>query len=119
LDHEFVEFAVTVPERLKLHGFTTKYLLRKAFSGVVPDEVLWRPKEGFSVPLARWTRLDLKPLVLDLLLSPSPSILKVFRHDYIHEMVRQHLDGKANRERKVWNLLCLEAWCSAYGVELA
>jgi len=63
LDRRVVELAASLPMRLKLRGFTTKYVLKRALSGVLPREVLERRKKGFGVPLARWFRAELAPLL--------------------------------------------------------
>ena len=56
LDHKLVEFAAGLPSRMKLRGLTTKYILRKAMAGVLPDEILRRRKMGFPVPIGAWLR---------------------------------------------------------------
>src|SRR6202035_1514023 len=56
LDHKLVEFTSRLPERLKLRGWTTKYVLRKAMKGVLPEAILSRPKMGFPVPIGKWFR---------------------------------------------------------------
>src|SRR5215203_3276920 len=56
LDHKLVEFTCSLPERLKLHGRTTKYILRESMKGVLPEAILWRPKMGFPVPVGTWFR---------------------------------------------------------------
>ena len=118
LDHRLVEFLSSIPEDLKVRRFTTKYILKKAFSDVIPKEILSRPKEGFGVPLAGWLRNDLRELTEDLLMTRSASVTAVIRREYIDNIVHEHMDGRANHAAKIWTLLCLEAWCSAFKTRL-
>src|SRR5213079_1038274 len=67
LDHRLVEFAATIPAHIRLRGGTTKYLLKRAMRGILPDAVIDRPKHGFAVPLARWLRGDLATFSRDVL----------------------------------------------------
>ena len=69
LDHEFMEFAARIPAELKLKGRTTKYILKEALKGILPDEILFREKMGFGVPIDRWFRNELKEMAYDTLLS--------------------------------------------------
>src|SRR5262249_4303031 len=66
LDHRVVELATTLPMRLKLRRLTTKYALKRALAGVLPDDILERPKKGFGVPLGRWFRRELAPMLRDM-----------------------------------------------------
>src|SRR5690554_7299696 len=71
LDYRVVEFAANIPSRLKLHGKDKKHILKKAFSGMLPRDVLYRKKMGFSVPLADWLRCELREMAELLLLAPD------------------------------------------------
>ena len=71
LDHRLVEFAATIPPALRYRNGTTKYLFKQALRGVLPDEIIDRPKQGFAVPLARWFRGPLSGFARDVLLSAS------------------------------------------------
>ena len=70
LDHELVEFVMGLPSRLKLNGFTSKYILKRAMENILPDEVIQRKKKGFGVPIAKWVKGPLRQLFGDLL-SPD------------------------------------------------
>ena len=69
LDHHIVEFAATIPARLRLRDGTTKYLFKQAMRGILPDEIIDRPKHGFAVPTGTWFRGELSDFARDLLLS--------------------------------------------------
>ena len=73
LDHKFVEFVATIPSKYKLNGHQKKYILIRALKGIVPDTILHRRKQGFSIPLANWLRGPLRDLVRSYL---SASALK-------------------------------------------
>ena len=69
VDHVLIEFAATVPSDLKMRGFRGKWLLRKALRDLLPHNILYRQKQGFGIPHARWLRGELRPLLHDTLLS--------------------------------------------------
>ena len=62
MDHKFVEFVATIPSKYKLNGYQKKYVLIEALKGIVPDQILRRRKQGFSIPLANWLRGPLREL---------------------------------------------------------
>ena len=78
LDHDFMEFAASLPAGLKLRGNTTKYILKRAVRQLSPAEIIDRPKKGFSVPLEKWFRQDLRELTGDLLLT-APGAARLFQ----------------------------------------
>src|ERR1700692_3016733 len=71
LDHKMVEFAATVPADMRLRGVTTKYIFKQAMRGILPDEIIDRPKRGFAIPLGQWFRGQLEGFASDLLLSQA------------------------------------------------
>src|SRR5262249_5118831 len=90
LDHRLAEIAATVPAHLRLRGGTTKYLLRRAMRGILPDAIIDRPKQGFAVPLASWFRGDLSEFARDLLLSDTCRRRGFFNVPYLETLFRQH-----------------------------
>jgi asparagine synthase (glutamine-hydrolysing) len=110
LDHRLIEFAATIPSNLKVRGLSKKYILKKAFAGLLPEKITKRPKEGFSIPLASWLRNELSELSHELLLNPSSHIASIVKSDEIERMLNEHARGDANHHTQLWNLLCLEAW---------
>ncbi|MGH3119392.1 MAG: asparagine synthase (glutamine-hydrolyzing), partial [Gaiellales bacterium] len=87
LDHEFMELCASLPSSLKLRGNTTKYLLKKALRGILPDLVLDRPKMGFGVPIDRWFRGELKSYVADLLLGQQASSRGYFNRTVVERLI--------------------------------
>jgi asparagine synthase (glutamine-hydrolysing) len=110
LDNEVVDFMARVPSNLKLHGLTSKHLLREAFRGVVPDPILRRRKAAFSAPIRTWLRKDLREMVDDLL---SPEVVArrgYFRYPAVRRMIDDDRAGKQDNSLRIWALLTLEIW---------
>lgn len=110
LDHEFMEFAASLPASLKLRGGTTKYVLKEAARRLLPAEIIDRPKKGFGVPLESWFRHDLKELTSDLLLDGRLAQRGYFQRGEVERLVREHQAGTARWHNELWTLVMLEAW---------
>ncbi|MGW0884073.1 asparagine synthase (glutamine-hydrolyzing) [Streptomyces sp. NPDC002671] len=109
LDHHVMEWAARLPAELKVRGGTTKYLLKKALEDWLPHEVLYRPKQGFGVPLAHWLRTDLKDVAWDVLTDRTAVDRGFFRPDAVRTMLVEHEAG-ANHARRIWALMQFELW---------
>jgi asparagine synthase (glutamine-hydrolysing) len=114
LDHTFVEFACSVPARLKVKRWTTKYLLKRALAGRVPEAILRRRKQGFGVPIGRWLRGPLRPLLEDILHRDRLRRVGLFSPDEVGRLVHEHVTGVQNHQRSLWTLLTFELWREAY-----
>ena len=110
LDHKLVEFAARVPARLRMRNGATKYLLKQAMRGVLPDEIIDRKKQGFAVPLAHWFRGELSGFARDLLFSDRCRARGLFNTGYIERTLRLHEQGR-DIDLQLWTLLSLELWC--------
>ena len=110
LDHKLVEFAATLPDRLKLRGFTTKRILREAIRGLLPEEILTRKKMGFPVPFAQWTRDRWQPVVRDVLLDRRTRERGLINAAAVEQMLDAHRDGTVNGGDAIWALVNLELW---------
>jgi len=110
LDHEFMEFAATIPSDLKVRGRETKIILKRALQGILPDEILHRPKMGFGVPIDHWLRHELKDLTYDTLLSPRALGRGYFRPEAVQRLLDEHMRGTASWHYLLWTLLMLELW---------
>jgi len=113
LDHKLVEFAATIPPEMNLHNGTTKYVLKQAMRGILPDAIIDRPKHGFAVPLGYWFRGKLGAYVRDLLLGESASRRGFFNGPYIEELVAQHERGR-NLDLQLWTLISFELWARVF-----
>jgi asparagine synthase (glutamine-hydrolysing) len=114
LDYRLVEFAMMLPSSLKLRGFKSKYIFKKALNGLLPGEILHRKKEGFSSPLKNWIKNELKPMMLDLLSSEVVKKRGYFRAQYIENLISEHLADKENHAHKLWPLMVFELWHQQY-----
>jgi len=110
LDHHLMEFAAQLPLRYKLRRGIGKVLLRSALRGVVPDEILDRPKMGFGVPLPRWFREELRNLPAEILLDRDARVHTYVTREAIAQMITEHHDGCADHSNRLWTLLQLELW---------
>jgi asparagine synthase (glutamine-hydrolysing) len=110
LDHKLIEFAASLPESLKLRGTTTKYILKKVAAKLVPREVIYRPKMGFSVPLGHWFRGDLTGFIREILLSEKSQKRGLFKPEAVVRMVETHISGERDYATQLWALLMLELW---------
>lgn len=117
LDYRIVEFAARVPPRLKLRRFTqTKHLLKAALDGRIPASALYRKKQGFNVPKARWIRGGLKPYVLDTLSASRVQGLGVLEPAVVARILDDHFDRRADNSHQIWSLLVLMSWFEQFGV---
>ena len=113
LDHKLVEFAATVPAHLRIRNGTTKYLMKRAMRGILPDGIIDRPKQGFAVPLAKWFRGELSDFTRDLLLSARCRHRGYFKPAYIEQLLRQHDQGR-DLSLQLWTILSFELWCRRF-----
>ena len=114
LDPRVAEFAASLPPSYKLHGYTSKYILKKAAKGLVPPFVWRRGKKGFGVPFAKWLKSELRPLAHDLL---SPERLRrtgLFNPEYVARLQDEHERGIANHRKLLWTLLSFELWRESF-----
>ena len=110
LDHTLVEFLTRLPVGLKLRGLTTKYILKRAMRSRLPREVTDRPKKGFGMPVAKWVKGELRPLVRETF---SPARLRrrgLFNPDYVSRLLDEHEGGRAYHRKLIWTLLMFELW---------
>jgi asparagine synthase (glutamine-hydrolysing) len=110
MDHALVEWLATLPSSLKVNGQEGKYILKKAYEPRLPADVLYRPKMGFSVPLAKWLRGPLAQRTRDAVLGPRMAQSGYFNPDTLATMVRQHQSGERDFSAPLWTLLMFEAF---------
>ena len=110
MDHELVEWLATLPSGLKLRGQEGKFMLKKALEPMLPNDVLYRPKMGFAVPLARWFRGPLKQRVRDAVLGERLASTGWFNRPCLEHLVEAHQDGSRDYSAPLWSLLMFEAF---------
>jgi asparagine synthase (glutamine-hydrolysing) len=110
LDHALMEFAAALPVRFKRRGQDGKLVLKSAMEGLVPGEILRRPKMGFGVPLSHWFRDELRHLPEEVLGDPSARIRRWIRPEVVRSMIAEHHARRADHSLRLWVLLQLEHW---------
>lgn len=110
MDHELIEWLGTLPSALKIQGQEGKYLFKKALEPKLPADVLYRPKMGFSVPLARWFRGPLKERVRQAVLGDRLADTGWFNQDYLRHLVDAHQSGRSDYSAPLWTLLMFEGF---------
>ncbi|HET9976869.1 MAG TPA: XrtA/PEP-CTERM system amidotransferase [Burkholderiaceae bacterium] len=110
MDHELVEWLATLPSSLKLRGSEGKWLLKKAMEPALPNDVLYRPKMGFSVPLARWFRGPLRQRVRDAVLGERMADTGWFDRRTLTHLVDAHQAGTRDYSSPLWTLLMFDAF---------
>jgi asparagine synthase (glutamine-hydrolysing) len=110
LDHKLIEFMATVPAKFKVRGLTSKYILRKSLSGVLPRNILSRGKQGFGVPVGSWFRNELKDFAYETILRQDGISRDYFKAEAVRGLLDQHSKGVRDWGNQIWALLCLEVW---------
>ncbi len=110
LDHRLVELSFQIPPSLKLHGMSEKYIFRKAMSGLVPEGVLSRKKQRFYVPIDKWIKSDIKPLMQDFLSEKEIRKQGFFSYSYVEKAFRNYKSSPLFYGRQLWSLLTFQLW---------
>jgi asparagine synthase (glutamine-hydrolysing) len=110
LDHEVVDFAARLPIEWKMRGRHGKQILVDTFADLLPKRIQTRAKMGFGVPLDHWFRNELRPLIEDVLLSPSSLNRGLFQPAQVRKLVDEHVRGMWDHSYRLWSLLVLELW---------
>jgi asparagine synthase (glutamine-hydrolysing) len=109
LDHQLMEFAASIPANLKVRGREKKWIFRQALRQWLPDDILDRPKQGFSVPIGKWFRGDLREMAQDVLLDSGTQGRGYFRPDEVRAMLDRHTHADAET-KPLWALFIFELW---------
>ncbi len=110
LDHRLVELGARIPSRLRIKGWTTKHVLKKGLEPLLPREIVHRGKMGFPTPLARMFAGPMRAYVADVLGSPRHLARGYFRPEVVRSLLAEHLSGRRDHHRVLWQLLVLEEW---------
>src|SRR6185295_20218213 len=100
LDHRLMEFAASLPEKLKLRRLTTKYLLKRVLKQLVPSENLTRKKMGFGVPIGYWFRGVMQPFLRATLLSDKALSRGLFKPECVRQVIDEHVEGKLDHSHR-------------------
>ena len=112
LDHYLVELAFSIPQELKLKNGITKYILKKAVEGIIPNEIIYRKKKGFGAPVSQWLKENekVKETLLKIIFNSKIKKLNIFDYNYVDELIKDHLKGRHDNSFKIWNLVTLSLW---------
>ncbi|TIH15314.1 asparagine synthase (glutamine-hydrolyzing) [Marinifilum sp. JC120] len=110
LDHELFEYMASLPPRLKLKGGESKYLLKKLAERYLPKDILYRRKQGFSMPVAKWTSGDSAGFTLEAISQATPFLKQFFDMDALNRRIDEHVSGRKKHKNFVWNILNLSLW---------
>ncbi|MDD2801846.1 MAG: asparagine synthase-related protein, partial [Methylococcales bacterium] len=116
LDHKLVEWMATLQPDMKLKGREGKYIFKKALENYLPNDILYRPKMGFSVPLNAWFKGPLKDKVRNALLGETMKQSGLFNQAFLEQMVNQHQNGLRDHSAAIWSLLMFEAFLRNEGL---
>lgn len=114
LDHEVVEFAASLPDRMKLHGNRDKYLLREIMENVLPGDIIKRKKMGFPVPISKWFSGAIYEKAREILLDDNTLSRGYFNPTYVNKILTRHKNGTEDLGRRIFSLLVLELWHRNY-----
>jgi len=118
LDTRIVDFACSLPDRFKLRGSASKYVLRQLMRGKLPKSTLQKPKVGFDIPIHDWFRGVLKPLLLDTVSERAVADSNLFDWRGIDRLLQAHMERRANWGYHLWGLMILLMWMKRWRIEL-
>jgi len=114
LDKDLVEFACRLPTNLKLRGLTTKFLLKRAAEGFLPKPIIYRHKQGFGIPLAKWLNAELKSFMLDHLSEERIRRQGLFDYAAVKRLIDEQLSMTKDNREPLWTLLVFQSWYDRY-----
>jgi asparagine synthase (glutamine-hydrolysing) len=114
LDHELAAFVSSLPDRFRVRGLQSKWVLREAGKQLIPERILARPKVGFRVPVNEWFRGEMREYLLDHLQSGSSITRAYYDPRVLDHVLAEHLNGRQNHEKPLWAMLNLEIWHRQY-----
>jgi asparagine synthase (glutamine-hydrolysing) len=117
LDHRIIEFAASLPQEMKVHGSTLKFLLKELMRDKLPAEVLTRRKEGLDIPAHEWLRTVLRPLLLDTVNRQAIEATGLFRWSYIDGLIQNHLARRIDVGYQLWGLIVLFLWMKRWNIQ--
>jgi asparagine synthase (glutamine-hydrolysing) len=110
LDYKLVEFAFSLPPDWKVRGRTGKWFFKKAMAGILDPAIIYRQKEGFSIPIKNWLKAELKELMLETLSENKVRDLGYFSYPCIQKMIGEHLQNRENHAHRLWALMQFHLW---------
>jgi asparagine synthase (glutamine-hydrolysing) len=110
LDHKLMEYVASLPLSLKFPDNNLKYLLKKALTGNIPDQILFGPKKGFTVPISKWFKNELNDFCFEILNDRKTKQRGIFDIKFINKLLNEHKLGYRGHHQRLWSLINLELW---------
>jgi len=110
VDHEVMEFCAKIPPEIRLKGFKKKYLLKKAMTGILPDDVINHRKQGFVGPTATWIKNDLREYIVDILSENNIKKHGIINSNTVQKILNEHFTGKNLHDKLIWSLVIFQKW---------
>ncbi|NOT49367.1 MAG: asparagine synthase (glutamine-hydrolyzing) [Acidobacteria bacterium] len=117
LDPRVGQFAASIPVNYKLKGKSGKFILKEAMRGLLPHDILHRPKKGFGIPIAEWLKGRLNSLMHDMLSQERLNNQGLFNVDYVQKLIKEHETGNASHHKELWTLLVFQLWIDNFLLE--
>jgi asparagine synthase (glutamine-hydrolysing) len=114
LDADVMALAFSMPGHLKIRNGERKWILKQAMKDVLPESILNRKKEGFSIPMKNWLRRELQPLMRELLSRDRIARRGLFDADAVEQLMDDHVAGRENHAHTLFPLMVLERWASEH-----
>jgi len=109
LDHRLLEYMTKIPGNWKLKGMETKWIFRKALEGILPHHIVYRGKQGYSLPVKNFLRTQLKGFLVELL-NDSPVIKENFNQPFVNQLIEEHMSMKHNHNHVLWGMMHTAIW---------
>jgi asparagine synthase (glutamine-hydrolysing) len=116
LDVDVMELAFSMPGDLKIRGGTRKFIVKQALRGTLPDRILDRKKEGFSIPMKHWLKRELRPLMEQLLAPDRLTARGFIAPQQAGRLIEEHCSGRANHAHVLFSLMVFERWAEEFAV---
>jgi asparagine synthase (glutamine-hydrolysing) len=110
LDQDLVEFAMSIPSDLKIKNGQTKYILKKAVEGIIPDNIIYRKKQGFGAPVKEWFGGEVGKYITDGILNSKIRERQFFNYEYLTDLLAKQRRGEADNSAPLWTLFNLSKW---------
>jgi asparagine synthase (glutamine-hydrolysing) len=114
LDKDLMSFAASLPQNYKLHGLTTKWILRKSVEKLIPAEIINRSKTGFGVPIRLWIKDNIKKLTDDYLSKATIERRGLFDYAEVNRLIERNHRGEVDASYTILSLSCIESWCRQF-----
>jgi len=114
MEHRMVEFAMSIPSRLKIRRGRLKHILREVAARYLDQEIVSRQKQGFGFPLAYWMQAELRPMMLGIVRDSRLVETGIFARPYLDRLLNEHLSGARDHNYRLWLVLNLEVWYRLY-----